>query len=190
MTLKLIERLVTTMSAPDVAVDQRHTARLYGRFVADLIAKHTTSVVAPASAVSGALAAPPEEARTRTHTHIQGVQAGAPIQEHAEHIIMPSGAQEVPQFYRHPEQQHQQHHLQALMSEDIYWMSMSTVPSHMNYAQHPLPQASFMSALDNALFPMEGPGDIAIGGDPTQFQHDASPQEWLDFGGGMNGLNG
>ena len=87
--LNLVKRLVATMNAPDVAVDQRHTAKLYGRFVADLIAKHQNSwgMSDPpiGSSASSSASSPPSTiggARTTTNTlseemHVTNVQSQA-----------------------------------------------------------------------------------------------------------------
>jgi hypothetical protein len=36
----VIERLITTIGSPQIAIDERHTPKLYSRFLASLLAKH------------------------------------------------------------------------------------------------------------------------------------------------------
>jgi hypothetical protein len=35
-----IERLINTLGSPQIAIDARHTPRLYSRFLANLLAEH------------------------------------------------------------------------------------------------------------------------------------------------------
>ena len=37
---RVIERLISTLGSPQIAIDERHTPKLYSRFLASLLAKH------------------------------------------------------------------------------------------------------------------------------------------------------
>ena len=43
---RVIERLINTLGSPQIAIDERHTPKLYSRFLASLLAKHKRDVAA------------------------------------------------------------------------------------------------------------------------------------------------
>jgi hypothetical protein len=129
--LELVGRLIQTLSSPDIAIDDRHTPKVYARFLASLLSRHRREGVAsfslqinppPARPVgsgppSGAAAngftmsVQPPEAPTSAGYQQPSFGGGYGMQQ-----------QQPQQHQQHQEhQQHQQHqHPSAMQTDDVF----------------------------------------------------------------------